>query len=199
MELVALEQYFDNNDSNIEYEQYEHGKFRIKLKDYGQYLLTFNTYNSNDEFLESKQISIRRLYHTTISLINNINPPGYEFLMEPYDIDFICPENMRNLIVESYNPSYTMKVGDTPILQERLYVDCYEKFYRDAFIPPMRVDRRGAVNSAPPVPIIKHEGEDCYIYIPEGRNGYINIESPGWLRYYGYHVAIIPEDSFIIY
>jgi hypothetical protein len=45
------------------------------------------------------------------------------------------------MIVTSTNPAYTIMVDDGGPLRERLYVIQYAKYYRDAFLPPLRVDR----------------------------------------------------------
>jgi hypothetical protein len=118
----------------------------------------------------------------------------FDYRQKVFEIGRECPEDVNDIIVTGSNPSYSVMVGNGGPLEERLYVKQYDKFYRDAFLPPLRVDRDVVTAISTGIGRTFLKGRSGIIHIPAGINGYIPVDEPGWLKYTGYYAIIIPED-----
>lgn len=191
----GIETTFDKNDDNIIIENIGRGTASICIQDYGSYTITMTKYNASNTVLETKKICIDKYYHPTLYYPNTTNSEyGIDFRQNLFEVGRECPEDVSDMTITGTNPEYSIIVNDGDPISSRLYVRIYEKFYRDAFIPPFRVDR-GPVTVTSTYSERKYQaGTSVVINLPKGRNGYKEVRQPGWLNYMGYYAVVIPEN-----
>ena len=192
---TAIETIFDNSDKNISITMLSSSEASILIKDYGSYIITMRKKGNNGNIIQTRTFYIDRFYRPEMSFPDYFGTIDvFDYRQNVFEIGRECPEDVSDIIITGLNPPYTIMVGDGGALQERLYVKQYAKFYRDAFLPPFRVDRGPVTAISTGVERTFLKGISGIIQIPAGRNGYISVPEPGWLNYTGYYAIIIPED-----
>lgn len=198
LECHIEEQLFGSSQPDYEKQPLGTNGFSIKLLDYGYYIISLTKNLINHES-KTKEIHIKRFYRPWMSF------PEYGDTMEEFDFrlnvfslgSYNCMENPDSMIVTSHNPPYNIVVGNSAVLQERLHLKLYKKYFRDAFYPPAPVFRGPVTDMDHPMDTVLCKGTSSTIQIPGGKNYRLDV-SDGWCKYYGYHAVIIPEDEVIV-
>lgn len=199
LDISAEEMIFDKDDRNLFINRTDNNTFLLTLKEYGYYQIVMNLKDSNDNLIKSKILHIKMFYRPEMYFPDYFGTLDvFDYRQKVFEVGRECPEDVSDITFTGTNPAYTITVGDGGPLQERLYVLQYEKFYRDAFIPPYRVDRG-------PVAVLSSrrerkltKGKSGIIQVPPGRNGYIHVPEPGWMTYQGYYAIVVPDDETYI-
>lgn len=200
MECTVSETIFGNNPSDYEVIKESSSKYSVKIKDYGNFVITFTKKNSNGAVVDLKQMYIARFYRPVMSFPEYAGDEDdvLDYRLEVFEFGCPCPEDMSEMIVTSVNPAYHIVVGDGTNLAERLYVRIYAKYYRSAFFPPNPVCRGPVTDINDSEDRIFSKGSSAILTMPQGKNGYIEVLGDGRIDYTGYYGVIIPKDESCI-
>ena len=196
--LLITENYFDNDDRNVSYTQSSNSTYSLRILDYGDYTITLKQFKAS-RVIGEKSIHVRKLFRTDYSFeIRDTLTRSIPHWLLPNQI-YACPEDMSQLVVTSVNNPNYVRFGDNNKLTDRIAFNTYNIYFRDAFIPPQRVDRRPVCDTTYFTLHSYPKGYDSRIELPAANNGYISIALPGWLNYYGRKGVMIPDDVYEIY
>ena len=200
LECTVSETIFGNNHSDYEVIKESSSKYSVKIKDYGNFVITFSKKNSNGAVVDLKQMYIARFYRPAMSFPEYAGDEDdvLDYRLEVFEFGCHCPEDMSEMIVTSVNPAYHIVVGDGTNLAARLYVRIYAKYYRSAFFPPNPVCRGPVTDINDYEDRIFCKGSSAILTMPQGKNGYIEVLGDGRIDYTGYYGVIIPKDESCI-
>ena len=189
------ENIFGNNALDYSIVKTSPNEYSVKLSDYGYYVITIVKESASGAIIDTKELHIKRFYRPELSFPDFYGTEEvFDFRIGVFEIGYICPENMSRMTVTSANAPYDIYVGDGTELKNRLYLHRYDKYYRNAFIPPAPVCMGPAVDAYSIVELVYEKGDSGILTMPAGKNGNIAV-ADGWLRYQGYYAVIIPDDE----
>ena len=199
LDIIASEIKFDGDDRNISISKQSSNEYIICLNDYGAYEFLIEKKNSvTGAVVKSHLLKVYRFYRPAFYFPDFYGTDDvFDYRLEVFQVGRICPERLSEITFTSSNTPYSIVVGESATLQERLYVHIHEKFYRQAFIPPYRVDR-GPVTIENYQERVLNKGANSTIVLPAGRNGHINNLNPGSATYKGYFAVVVPEDITVV-
>ena len=199
VEFTGMELLFDYHPRNITISSNNKGDATVNLKSYGSYVINMVKHYENGSEDKHRTLYIDKYYRPELYFPDYFGTSDvFDYRQKVFELGRECPEDVSDIIFTGTNPAYTITVGDGGPLQERLCVRLYEKFYRDAFIPPYRVDRGPVTVQTGYVERLYSKGRTGIIQLPPGRNGYIHVPEPGWMTYKGYYAIIIPDDLLLL-
>lgn len=197
LEFSAYETLFDNGgNQNIVVEKVSNNKLRFKLLDYGAYCIKVWPVGFEDR---ASKIIIEKYSRPTYEVsdtewLEDLEGTAYDIVAQCDTTIFIPSKTSQ--YVTGIRDSLTVRIGNSPVLQERFYAKAYLKYFYNSYLYiGENMNMCHSLYRVGVEDIVLQKGEDSLYNLPE----VINFRYTQGNRvhdYFGYYAVVIPPDRF---